>query len=191
MQTTKNFHLILSDLNISEPSVLLMEPLRSTASLKKPSIEENDELVSFPTKAEQWILKVRKPLPEIGTTSTGGVLLHLAFLPPHRQQPRIRQDGRIRTGWVRYLIFEGPGFADSEALGFEDFEVLGGFYMLLMVLAAGFAGCEDWDGYHLVLPGVYACLLSGVLDGYPYGLLEYRLVLCCKVVFFEDSSVPS
>ncbi|KAL0918812.1 hypothetical protein M5K25_010851 [Dendrobium thyrsiflorum] len=65
MQTTNNCHLILSDLSISDPLVLLMEPLRSIASLKKLRISNNDELVSFPNEAEQWFLKVRSSLSEL------------------------------------------------------------------------------------------------------------------------------
>ncbi|XP_028550521.1 disease resistance protein RGA2-like [Dendrobium catenatum] len=62
VETTNNFHLILSNLSISDPSVLLMEPLRSIASFKNLRIEENDELLSFPNEAEQWFLKVRSSL---------------------------------------------------------------------------------------------------------------------------------
>ncbi|PKU69442.1 putative disease resistance protein RGA4 [Dendrobium catenatum] len=62
MQTSNNCHLMLSDLEISDPSVLLMEPLRSIASLKKLSIWDNDKLVSFPNEAEQWFLNVRSSL---------------------------------------------------------------------------------------------------------------------------------
>ncbi|KAI0496760.1 hypothetical protein KFK09_023084 [Dendrobium nobile] len=65
MQTSNNCHIMLSDLEISDPSVLLMEPLRSIASLKSLSIEHNDELVSFPNEAEQWFLKVRSSLCEL------------------------------------------------------------------------------------------------------------------------------
>ncbi|KAL0928376.1 hypothetical protein M5K25_000253 [Dendrobium thyrsiflorum] len=65
MQTTNNCHLILSDLSISDPSVLLMEPLRSIASLKRLTIMHNDELVSFPNEAEQWFLNVRSSLSEL------------------------------------------------------------------------------------------------------------------------------
>ncbi|KAL0920682.1 hypothetical protein M5K25_009841 [Dendrobium thyrsiflorum] len=68
--TSNNCHLMLSDLDISDPLVLLMEPLRSIDSLKKLSIKYNDELVSFPNEAEQWFLKVRSSLSE----------LHFAFL---------------------------------------------------------------------------------------------------------------
>ncbi|KAH0463612.1 hypothetical protein IEQ34_008194 [Dendrobium chrysotoxum] len=62
MPTTNNCHLLLSDLLISDPLVLLMEPLRSIASLKKLRISDNDELVSFPNEVEQWLLKVRSSL---------------------------------------------------------------------------------------------------------------------------------
>ncbi|KAL0921643.1 hypothetical protein M5K25_008737 [Dendrobium thyrsiflorum] len=65
VETTNNCHLMLSDLSISDPLVLLMEPLRSIASLKKLRIEDNDELVSFPNEAEQWFLKVRPSLSEL------------------------------------------------------------------------------------------------------------------------------
>ncbi|PKU80398.1 Putative disease resistance protein RGA4 [Dendrobium catenatum] len=59
VETTNNCHLMLSCLFISDPSVLLMEPLRSIASLKELYIKNNDELVSFPNEAEQWFLNVR------------------------------------------------------------------------------------------------------------------------------------
>ncbi|KAH0463278.1 hypothetical protein IEQ34_007860 [Dendrobium chrysotoxum] len=65
VETTNNCHLMLSVLEISDPSVLLMEPLRSIASLKKLIIENNDELVSFPNEAEQWFLNVRSSLSEL------------------------------------------------------------------------------------------------------------------------------
>ncbi|KAI0496742.1 hypothetical protein KFK09_023066 [Dendrobium nobile] len=62
MQTSNNCHLMLSHLSISDPSVLLMEPLRSIASLKSLTIENNNELGSFPNEAEQWFLKVSSSL---------------------------------------------------------------------------------------------------------------------------------
>ncbi|KAH0463426.1 hypothetical protein IEQ34_008008 [Dendrobium chrysotoxum] len=62
VESTNNCHLMLSNLSISDPSVLLMEPLRSIASLKQLNIMGNDELVSFPNEAEQWFLKVRSSL---------------------------------------------------------------------------------------------------------------------------------
>ncbi|KAL0920591.1 hypothetical protein M5K25_009736 [Dendrobium thyrsiflorum] len=62
VETTNNCHLMLSYLFISDPSVLLMEPLRSIASLCMLTIEYNDELISFPNEAEQWFLKVRSSL---------------------------------------------------------------------------------------------------------------------------------
>ncbi|KAH0461958.1 hypothetical protein IEQ34_009533 [Dendrobium chrysotoxum] len=65
VETTNNCHLILSNLWISDPSVLLMEPLRSIASLKKLVVEENDELVSFPNEAGQWFLKVSSSLSDL------------------------------------------------------------------------------------------------------------------------------
>ncbi|KAL0928351.1 hypothetical protein M5K25_000228 [Dendrobium thyrsiflorum] len=65
MQTTNNCHLILNHLWISDPSVLLMEPLRSIASLEVLTIMENDELVSFPNEAEQWFLNVRSSLSQL------------------------------------------------------------------------------------------------------------------------------
>ncbi|KAL0928372.1 hypothetical protein M5K25_000248 [Dendrobium thyrsiflorum] len=77
MQTTNNCHLILSNLSISDPSVLLMEPLRSIASLKKLRIEENNELVSFPNEAEQWFLNVRSSLSVLAF----GLLKSLESLP--------------------------------------------------------------------------------------------------------------
>ncbi|KAH0461373.1 hypothetical protein IEQ34_008948 [Dendrobium chrysotoxum] len=65
VETTNNCHLILSDLSINDPSVLLMEPLRSISSLKKLTIQLNDELVSFPNEAEEWFLNVRSSLSEL------------------------------------------------------------------------------------------------------------------------------
>ncbi|XP_028549136.1 putative disease resistance protein RGA4 [Dendrobium catenatum] len=73
MPTINNCHLMLSDLSISDPLVLLMEPLRSIASLKKLTIEDNDELISFPNEAEQWFLKVSSSLSELQ-------FMHLASL---------------------------------------------------------------------------------------------------------------
>ncbi|PKU60470.1 putative disease resistance protein RGA4 [Dendrobium catenatum] len=65
VETTNNCHLMLSDLLTSDPSVLLMEPLRSIASLKELNIWNNDELVSFPNEAEQWFLNGRSSLSEL------------------------------------------------------------------------------------------------------------------------------
>ncbi|XP_020698138.2 putative disease resistance protein RGA3 [Dendrobium catenatum] len=65
VETTNNCHLMLNSLDISDPSVLLMEPLRSIASLKKLTIKENDEVVSFPNEVEQWFLTVRSSLSEL------------------------------------------------------------------------------------------------------------------------------
>ncbi|PKU62280.1 Disease resistance protein RGA2 [Dendrobium catenatum] len=59
-----NFHLILDYLCISDPSVLLMEPLRSIASLKWLCVTDNDEVVSF-SNEEQWFLKVRSSLSDL------------------------------------------------------------------------------------------------------------------------------
>ncbi|PKU77658.1 disease resistance protein RGA2-like [Dendrobium catenatum] len=65
VETTNNCHLMLSYLWISDPSVLLMEPLRSITSLKELSISSNDEVVSFPNEAEQWFLNNRSSLSEL------------------------------------------------------------------------------------------------------------------------------
>ncbi|KAL0920709.1 hypothetical protein M5K25_009871 [Dendrobium thyrsiflorum] len=65
MSTSNNCHLMLNYLHISDPSVLLMEPLRSIASLKRLDITDNDEVVSFPNEAEQWFLKVRSSLSQL------------------------------------------------------------------------------------------------------------------------------
>ncbi|PKU60792.1 Putative disease resistance protein RGA4 [Dendrobium catenatum] len=62
VETSNNCHLMLSYLWISDPSVLLMEPLRSIASLKELIIDENDEVVSFSNEVEQWFLTVRSSL---------------------------------------------------------------------------------------------------------------------------------
>ncbi|KAL0920704.1 hypothetical protein M5K25_009866 [Dendrobium thyrsiflorum] len=69
MQTTNNCHLILSNLSITDPSLLLMEPLRSIASLKELTIMDNDEVVSFPNEAEQWFLKVSSSLSHLDFSS--------------------------------------------------------------------------------------------------------------------------
>ncbi|KAI0514100.1 hypothetical protein KFK09_010134 [Dendrobium nobile] len=69
VETANNCHLILNNLWISDPSVLLMEPLRSITSLKELRIEHNDEVVSFPNEAEQWFLKVRYSLSELQFSS--------------------------------------------------------------------------------------------------------------------------
>ncbi|KAI0503677.1 hypothetical protein KFK09_014612 [Dendrobium nobile] len=63
--TTNNCHLMLNILWISDPSVLLMEPLRSIASLKELVIWDNDEVVSFPNEVEQWFLTVRSSLSDL------------------------------------------------------------------------------------------------------------------------------
>ncbi|KAI0531114.1 hypothetical protein KFK09_000666 [Dendrobium nobile] len=65
VETSNNCHLMLSDLSISDPSVLLMEPLRSIASLKKLSIWSNEELVSFRNESEEWFLKVSSSLSQL------------------------------------------------------------------------------------------------------------------------------
>ncbi|KAI0503609.1 hypothetical protein KFK09_014543 [Dendrobium nobile] len=62
VEATNNCQLMLNYLEISDPSVLLMEPLRSIASLKKLTILDNDEVVSFPNEMEQWFLTVRSSL---------------------------------------------------------------------------------------------------------------------------------
>ncbi|XP_020691528.1 disease resistance protein RGA2-like [Dendrobium catenatum] len=62
VETTNNCLLILSILRISDPSVLLMEPLRSIAFLKELSISLNYKLVSFPNEAEEWFLNIRSSL---------------------------------------------------------------------------------------------------------------------------------
>ncbi|KAL0915929.1 hypothetical protein M5K25_013397 [Dendrobium thyrsiflorum] len=74
VETTNNFHLMISRLSISNPSVLLMEPLRSIASLKMLTIANNDEVVPFPNEVEQWFLKVRSSLSELKS---------LEFLPSY------------------------------------------------------------------------------------------------------------
>ncbi|KAI0503721.1 hypothetical protein KFK09_014660 [Dendrobium nobile] len=65
VETTKSCHLMLNTLDISDPSVLLMEPLRSIASLKRLAIWENDEVVSFPNEVGQWFLTVRSSLSDL------------------------------------------------------------------------------------------------------------------------------
>ncbi|KAI0503603.1 hypothetical protein KFK09_014537 [Dendrobium nobile] len=65
VETINNCQLMLNDLRISDPSVLLIEPLRSIASVKRLKIEENDEVVSFPHEVEQWFLTVRSSLSDL------------------------------------------------------------------------------------------------------------------------------
>ncbi|KAL0928765.1 hypothetical protein M5K25_000686 [Dendrobium thyrsiflorum] len=65
VETIKNYQLKLTNLTINDPSILSMEPLRSFTSLEKLTIEENDELVSFSTEAEQWFVKVSSSLYEL------------------------------------------------------------------------------------------------------------------------------
>ncbi|PKU59318.1 Putative disease resistance protein RGA3 [Dendrobium catenatum] len=62
VETTNNCQLMLDNLEINDPSVLLMEPMRSIASLKTLTIRDNDEVVSFPNEVEQWFLTVRSSL---------------------------------------------------------------------------------------------------------------------------------
>ncbi|PKU81834.1 putative disease resistance protein RGA1 [Dendrobium catenatum] len=62
VEDTNNCQLMLNDLHINDPSVLLMEPLRSIASLKRLIIVHNDEVVSFPNELEQWFLTVTSSL---------------------------------------------------------------------------------------------------------------------------------
>ncbi|PKU78741.1 Putative disease resistance protein RGA4 [Dendrobium catenatum] len=65
VEATNNCHLMVRNLWISDPSVLLMEPLTSIASVKTLFITDNDELVSFPNEAEQWLMKFRSSLYEL------------------------------------------------------------------------------------------------------------------------------
>ncbi|KAI0524476.1 hypothetical protein KFK09_003846 [Dendrobium nobile] len=73
VETTNNCHLMLSNLWISDPSVLLIEPLRSIFSLKELSISLSDELVSFPNEAEEWFLNITSSLCKLN-------YIHLASL---------------------------------------------------------------------------------------------------------------
>ncbi|KAI0503730.1 hypothetical protein KFK09_014669 [Dendrobium nobile] len=65
VEATNNCQLMLNYLEISDPSVLLMEPLRSIASLKELNISDNHELVSFSNEVEQWFLTVRSSLSDL------------------------------------------------------------------------------------------------------------------------------
>ncbi|XP_020573565.1 LOW QUALITY PROTEIN: putative disease resistance protein RGA4 [Phalaenopsis equestris] len=58
----ENLRLILGNLSITDPSLLLMEPLRSITSLERLTIEDNDEVVAFPFEVEQWFLQVSSSL---------------------------------------------------------------------------------------------------------------------------------
>ncbi|KAH0463641.1 hypothetical protein IEQ34_008223 [Dendrobium chrysotoxum] len=69
VETTNNCHLMVSNLSVSDPSVLLMEPLRSIASFKSLTIIGNNELVSFPNEAEELFLKVRSSLSRLEFSS--------------------------------------------------------------------------------------------------------------------------
>ncbi|KAL0920594.1 hypothetical protein M5K25_009739 [Dendrobium thyrsiflorum] len=111
--TSNNCHLMLNNLSISDPLVLLMEPLRSIASLKRLSILCNDELVSFPNEAEQWFLRVRsslsvlefvwlkslESLPSSLESLSSLQVLHLQSVPMLRELPNLPPSlKRLTTG---------------------------------------------------------------------------------------------
>ncbi|KAI0503618.1 hypothetical protein KFK09_014552 [Dendrobium nobile] len=103
VETTNNCYLILSELWISDPSVLLIEPLRSIASVKTLLILENDEVVSFPNEVEQRILTVRsslsklyiqwlkslRSLPSIIESLSSLQYLHISDVPMLRELPNL------------------------------------------------------------------------------------------------------
>ncbi|KAL0920586.1 hypothetical protein M5K25_009731 [Dendrobium thyrsiflorum] len=66
VETTDKCQLILSELIINDPSLLLMESLRSVTSIQKLEIKENDAVISFPIEAEQRFLQVSSSLCELG-----------------------------------------------------------------------------------------------------------------------------
>ncbi|KAL0928374.1 hypothetical protein M5K25_000250 [Dendrobium thyrsiflorum] len=114
MQTTNNCHLILDYLWISDPSVLLMEPLRSIASLKKLRISDNDEVVSFPNEAEQWFLNVRSSLSELQF----GWLKSLQSLPSSLESLSSLQELSIyRVRMLRELPNLPPSLKSLKILG--------------------------------------------------------------------------
>ncbi|PKU87567.1 Putative disease resistance protein RGA3 [Dendrobium catenatum] len=114
MQTTNNCHIMLSNLSISDPSVLLMEPLRSTASLKELSIEYNDEVVSFPNEAEQWFESLSSL--QILSIYDVPILRELPNLPPSlesleiwgRCHPELKERYRENGGFDRHKIAHIP-----------------------------------------------------------------------------------
>ncbi|PKU78147.1 putative disease resistance protein [Dendrobium catenatum] len=113
MDITNNSSLILDYLCISHPSVLQMEPLKSIASLKKLSISDNDEVVSFPNEAEQWFLKVRSSLSQLGFIYLASLeslpsfleslsslqSLHIDVVPMLRELPNLPPSLKSLTIW--------------------------------------------------------------------------------------------
>ncbi|KAI0503614.1 hypothetical protein KFK09_014548 [Dendrobium nobile] len=102
VETTNNCYLILREL-WSDLSVLLMEPLRSIASLKALVILENDEVVSFSNEVEQWFLTVRSSLSELEISNLKSLqslpstieslsslqYLHISDVPMLRELPNL------------------------------------------------------------------------------------------------------
>ncbi|KAL0920581.1 hypothetical protein M5K25_009726 [Dendrobium thyrsiflorum] len=62
VETTEKWQLILSELEINDPSLLTKEPLRSVTSIQKLKISINDAVISFLPEAEQWLLQVSPSL---------------------------------------------------------------------------------------------------------------------------------
>ncbi|KAI0494373.1 hypothetical protein KFK09_024507 [Dendrobium nobile] len=106
---TNTCHVILRDLCINDPSVLLMEPLRSMTSLKRLTIMDNVELVSFPNEAKQWFLKVRYSLSELQFAFLNSLeslpssleslsslqVLHILGVPMLRELPKLSRGWRL------------------------------------------------------------------------------------------------
>ncbi|XP_020681990.1 putative disease resistance protein RGA4 isoform X1 [Dendrobium catenatum] len=116
VESTNNCHLMLSYLGISDPSVLLIEPLRSIASLKELSIWGNDELVSFPNE----VVSLLESLSSLEKLSISNVpmLRELPNLPPSlitlriwgECHPELKERYREDGGSDRHKIAHIPYF---------------------------------------------------------------------------------
>ncbi|PKU87560.1 Putative disease resistance protein RGA1 [Dendrobium catenatum] len=114
VEANNNCHLMLNFLEISDPSMLLMEPLRSIASLKKLSIMYNDEVVSFPNEAEQC-LESLSSLQKLSIGPAVHMLRELPNLPPSLESlsvggchPELKERYREDGGSDRHKIAHIP-----------------------------------------------------------------------------------
>ncbi|XP_028548366.1 disease resistance protein RGA2-like [Dendrobium catenatum] len=126
-ETSNNCHPMLSYLGISDPSVLLMEPLRSITSLKELRIEHNNEVVSFPNEAEQWFLNVRSSLSELRFSSLKSLeslpsfleslsslqILSIYDVPMLRELPNLPPSLKSLTLWDVPMLRELPNLPSS------------------------------------------------------------------------------
>ncbi|PKU79062.1 Disease resistance protein RGA2 [Dendrobium catenatum] len=118
VESTNNCHLMLSCLFISDPSVLLMEPLRSIASLKTLSISKNDEVVSFP-KSLPSSLESLSSLQKLSILNVR-MLRELPNLPPSLERleiwgchPELKERYREDGGSDRHKIAHIPNIIIS------------------------------------------------------------------------------